>query len=446
MNNKDKILIADLGAPPNGDLCDMLASDGYEIFRSADAGTAIDLIRSDKIAALIADSRISCRDGTSLDEYVTEHFPDIPVILLNFIPVEGKSLPVMYRRAFCYFEKQPDYLCLKGVLARAIEQCTLKKEVATLKSRLNGENIRSRIIGNTPEMVKIFDIIDAVKDSDSSILISGESGSGKELIARTINSCGERGGPFIAFNCAAMPKELIETELFGWGKGIFPGVLMRKAGKCEEAASGTLFLDEIGDLELSLQAKLFSVVREQKIGFPEASAKAGAEFRLISSTKRDLRKEVKNGNFSEDLFYRIKHVEIAVPPLRERREDIPLLFSAFINEFCAREKKTLTISEKVLKALEDYPWPGNVRQLRNVAESAVVIAAGGKITPRELPGEIFSLKRTVVNSNSLKTLRELEKDALRNALQACNGNKSMACRILGISRKAMYRLLKECQF
>jgi DNA-binding NtrC family response regulator len=443
MTDIKKVLILDNVPSFGGSFSDMLAEDGYEIYHPEDAGTAIDLIRNNEISALITDSRICCNNGVGLHEYIAEHHPEIPVILLNALHMDKAELSKVTMHAFCYFNRLPDYYCLRGVLARAIEQNTLKKEVALLKNRLESENISSRIIGSSREMSRIFEVIKAVRDSGSSVLISGEAGTGKELIARTIGRCDEKkGGPFVAFNCSAMPKELIEAELFGWDRGVFPRDWMKIAGKFEEAANGTLFLEDIGDLELSLQAKLLGVIRERD---HQGAPGTGTDFRLISSTRRDLKKEVKNGNFREDLFYRINQVEIPVPSLRERKDDIPLLFSAFIGEFCAREKKVLTVSEKVMKALEEYPWPGNVRQLRNIAEKAVVLATGEKITLRELPGEILSLKKSLINTSSLKTLRELEKDALKNALQACRGNKSMACRILGISRKAMYRLLRECQ-
>jgi DNA-binding NtrC family response regulator len=444
-NNRQKILIIDNETKSCGTFCDMLAQDGYDVYNPEDAITAIDLIRRNDISALITDARVSSVDGKELHEYVTEYYPEIPVILLAGVQLDEAALSTATMRAFCYFKKPPDYLCLKGVVARAIEQHNLKKEVEALKNRLESESIHNRIIGNTREMVRVLEVIEAVKDSGSSVLITGESGTGKELIARTISNCGERGGPFISFNCSAMPKELVENELFGWKRGVFPGALMRN-GKIDEAANGTLFLDEIGELELSLQAKLFSNIRERSMIYPEAAEqRSWSEFRLISATRRDLRKEVKNGNFREDLFYRINQVEIAAPPLRERKGDIPLLFSAFVNEFCEREKKALSVSEKVLKAIEEYSWPENVRQLRNVAERAVVIATGDKITLREIPGEILMPRKSLMSSTSLKTLREMERDALKSALQACSGNKSMACRILGISRKAMYRLLRECQ-
>lgn len=426
--------------------CEVLSEEGYDVYESANAETAIDMIRRNDIAAIITDTKMQCGDGTQLFEYVRDNHPDIPVILLTASKTDEQVFSSMTRNAFCYFEKPPDYLFFKGIIDSAVEQHSLKKEVRILKNMLAYDHMRHRIIGKTAEMLRILSIIEAVKDSDNNILVCGEAGSGKELIARTINNSGEKGGPFIVFNCAAMPKELIESELFGWEKGVFPGTHSKRAGKFEEATNGTLFLDEIGDLELSLQAKLLWVIQEKELQTPLNDRKKRFDFRVISSTKRDLKKEVKNGNFREDLYYRVSQIEIAVPPLRERKDDILLLFSSFMSEFSLKNGKALTISDKVMKTLENYSWPGNVRQLRNIVERAVILATGDKITLKEIPEEVFSLKRITTNSNnSLKTFRELEMDAMKDALQACNGNKSRASKILGISRKAMYKRLRECQ-
>jgi DNA-binding NtrC family response regulator len=445
MTDRQKILIVDDEPDFAREFSDTLSGDGYDVCESADVETAVDLIRRDNIAAIIAGAQMQGSDGRRLSEHVAENHPTVPVILLSACTAGEQTLANMSSDVFCYFKRPPDYLCLKGVLDRAVEQRLIKEELETLKKRLAGVDKRYRLIGNSAAMLGIFDLIEVVKDSDKTVLLCGETGTGKELIARTINYAGGKGGPFISFNCSAMPKELIESELFRREIGVLPGAHSQRTGKFDEPLSGTLFLEEIGDLELSLQARLFSFIRERELQRTESGDNGKADFRLISSTKRDLSKEVRNGNFREDLFCRINQVEISVPPLRERKDDILLLFSFFMNEFCAKEKKSLSISEKVIKTFEQYSWPGNVRQLRNVAERAVIIATGDKITLKELPEEILTCKQATTNNNSLKTLKELEVEALQGALQVCNGNKSMASRILGISRKAMYRLLREGQ-
>lgn len=444
--NKREILIVDDEANSDRTFYEVLSEEGYDVYESTNAETAIDLIQKNEIAVMVTDSRMRCEDGTQLSEYLKENYPDIPVILLMDSRTDEHALSAMTHYSFCNFKKPPDYLCLKGMIERAAEQYSLKKELQVLKSRLVYDPRRYRMIGNTPEMLRIYKIIEAVKDSDSNVLVIGEAGSGKELIARTINNCGEKSGQFIVFNCAAMPKELIESELFGVEKGFFSGAHSTKAGTFNTFSCGTLFLDEIGDLEPSLQTKLFRAIQGKELQ-PEVNSRRKKDvFRLISSTKRDLNKEVKDGSFREDLFNRISQMRIVVPPLRERKDDILLLSSAFMNELCTKEKKALTISDEVIKVFENYNWPGNVRQLKNIIERAVILASGDKIALKEIPEELLSYKRTVTSSNNpLKTFREMEMEALKDALQACKGNKSKASRILGISRKAMYKRLRESQ-
>jgi transcriptional regulator with PAS, ATPase and Fis domain len=312
-----------------------------------------------------------------------------------------------------------------------------------LKQKLSGEENHIRIIGNTPQMLKIFEAIEAVKDSASSVLVYGETGTGKELIAKALHySSAKRDKPFIAVNCAAIPRELLESELFGFEKGAFTGAVARRIGKIEEASGGTLFFDEIGELELGLQAKLLRVLQENEIERLGSNKKIKVYFRLISSTNRDFKKVVESNNFREDLFYRINVIQLNLPPLRERSPDVPLLVAEFVKEFCIRERKALTVSDEVMKALQAYHWPGNIRQLRNVIERAVVLAKGRMITMKELPEE-FLPQQEHHETLSKKTLKDLESQAIKDALRECKGNKSKAAKGLGISRKAFYKRLRE---
>ena len=445
MYNRRKVLIVDAEERPAFPYFEILSDDGYDVCASADVEMAINMIHQDDIAVIITDTRMRCSDGTQFFEYVTENYPDIPVIFKPACKTEEHVFPAKTRNAFCYLENPPDYKCLKSILDSAIEQRFLKSEFESLQKSLMDKNIRYRIIGNTAEMRRIFEVIEEVKDSDSNVLICGEAGSGKELIARAINNLGKTHGPFIAVNCSAMPKEIIESELFGCAIDVFSGTFSKSIAKFDEVPRRTIFLDEIGNIELSLQAKLLKVLQEKEVQSLGSNRQVKGGFRIISSSKRDLSKEVQKGNFRDDLFFRINQTEIAVPPLRERKYDIPLLVSAFINEFCARDKKTLTITDSVMKAFENYNWPGNVRQLRNIIEKAVILAPGDKITLKELPEEVVADKRIPSNNNALKTFKEMEMEALQNALQACKGNKSKASKILGISRKAMYKRLRERQ-
>lgn len=443
MNNR-RVLIVDDEINAIKVLSAIISDAGYKVITSLNVEKAIKIIPQKDIDVVITDLKMPGKDGMQLFEYIAENHPDIPVIFLTAYGTVESAVYAMTRGAFYYFIKPPDYLKLKSMLAKALEQRFLKKEIEILRKRLSAEENHGTIIANHPKMLKILDTIEAIKNSASSVLIFGETGTGKELIAKTLHCTSvRRDKPFIAVNCAAIPRELMESELFGSEKGAFTGAYSRRIGKVEEASGGTLFLDEIGELELALQAKLLRVLQENEIERLGSNKKIKVNFRLISSTNRDLKKAVESGNFREDLFYRINVIQLDLPPLREKAADIPLLVSAFVKEFCIREKKTLTVSDEVMEIFQNCNWPGNTRQLKNVIERAVVLAKGDMITLKELPEE-FTLKgKTETPLN--KTLKDLEIQAIKNALNECEGNKSKSAKMLGISRKALYKRLKECQ-
>jgi DNA-binding NtrC family response regulator len=423
----------------------ILSDAGYDVTESQNGERALKLISKRDIDVVITDLKMPGTDGMQLFEYVLENYPDIPIIFLTAYGTVESAVNAMTRGAFYYFIKPPDYLKLKSIIAKAVEQRSLKRELEILKKRLSGEETLVRIIGNTPQMLKIFDAIDAVKESASSVLIYGETGTGKELVARALHYASERKDkPFIVVNCAAIPRELMESELFGYEKGAFTGAVMRRIGKIEEVSGGTLFFDEIGELELSLQAKLLRVLQENEIERLGSNKKIKVNFRLISSTNRDLKKMVESHTFREDLFYRVNVIQLNLPPLRERSSDVPLLAAEFVKEFCLREKKALSVSDEVMKIFQTYQWPGNVRQLKNVIERAIVLAKGRMISLKELPEEFLCLKEQTENS-SKKTLKDLEIQAIKDSLREYKGNKSKAARALGISRKAFYKRLRESQ-
>jgi DNA-binding NtrC family response regulator len=442
--NNGRVLIVDDEPNAIKVLSAILSDAGYNVIESQNGEKAIKIISKKDIDVVVTDLKMPGKDGVQLFEYIIQNYPDLPVIFLTAYGTVESAVNAMTRGAFYYFIKPPDYLKLKSIIAKAIEQRSLKRELEILKQKLLREENHARIISSTPQMLKIFDTIEAVKDSASSVLIYGETGTGKELIARALHYTGaRRDRPFIVVNCAAIPRELLESELFGFEKGAFTGAITKRIGKIEEASDGTLFLDEIGELELSLQAKLLRVLQENEIERLGSNKKIKVDFRLISSTNRDLKKVVESGNFREDLFYRIDVIQLNMPPLRERSPDIPLLVSEFVKEFCIREKKTLTVSNEVMKILQNHHWPGNIRQLKNIIERAVVLAKGRVVTLKELPEELLPLQ----GKNEVfakRTLRDLEMQAITNALRECKGNKSKAAKVLGISRKAFYKRLKEC--
>ena len=443
-NHKGRVLIVDDELNALRVLSAILSEDGYHVLTSDNVEKAIGIIHQSPVDAVITDLKMPQKDGMEFFEYTRENHPDIPVIFLTAYGTVESAVSAMTRGAFYYFIKPPDYLKLKGILGMAIEQRCMKREIESLKMRLLNEGYKPRLIGHSPHMRKIFETIESIKESASSVLIHGETGTGKELIARALHTAGTRKErPFVAVNCAAIPKELMEAELFGYERGAFTGAFARRIGKFEEADEGIIFLDEIGEMELSLQAKLLRILQEREIERLGSNKKIKVNFRLISSTNRDLKKAVAEGTFREDLLYRINVIDIKVPPLRERKEDIPLLTSVFVDEFCIRERKTLAVASDVVGIFRNYSWPGNVRQLRNVVERLVVLSQGSVITPHELSEEFAVPKKLKVTQNVIRTLKDVEIQALQDALHACNGNKSKACKVLGISRKAFYKRLKD---
>jgi len=443
MNGKGDVLIVDDEPNARKVLSAILSEEGYEVLQSGDVDTATELIYRQPVDAVITDVKMPGKDGMCFFDYMTKNYPDIPVIFLTAYGTIESAVSAMTSGAFHYFMKPPDYPALKSVLAKAVEHKGSQKGDEHPKKR-SGHEQPANIIGNTREMAKLFETIESVKASPSNVLICGETGTGKELIARALhNNKGEKYAPFVAVNCAAIPKELIEVELFGCEKGAYTGAVSRRTGKFEEAAGGVIFLDEISELALSVQAKLLRVLQEREIERIGSNKKTKVEFRLIAATNRDLAEEVKGGRFREDLYYRINVIEIKVPPLRDRRDDIPLLATAFLSECCAREGKTVSLSPEVLAAFLEYHWPGNVRQLSNVIERAVVLSRNERIELADLPPEFEPFRESPKTVSTRRTLRELELQAIRDALQACKGNKSMTAKMLNISRKALYKRLND---
>jgi DNA-binding NtrC family response regulator len=444
MNGKGDVLIVDDEPNALKVLSAILSEEGYEVLQSGDVDTATELIYRHPVDAVITDIKMPGKDGIYFFDHITKNHPDIPVIFLTAYGTIESAVAAMTSGAFHYFMKPPDYPALKSVLAKAVEHRGLQRGAEPQKEEGHDEH-PCNIIGNTDEMCRLFETIEAVKISTSNVLICGETGTGKELIARALHKKrNAQDTPFVAVNCAAIPRELIEVELFGCEKGAFTGAVSRRTGKFEEAANGVIFLDEISELDLSVQAKLLRVLQEREIERIGSNKKIKVGFRLISATNRDLAEEVKRGRFREDLYYRINVVEIKVPPLRERRDDIPLLATAFLNEFCAREKKKVNLSPDVIAAFQEYHWPGNVRQLRNIIERAVVLSQNESITLTDLPAEfcLFGENPKAVAASG-KTLREVELQAIRQALQKCNGNKSLTAKMLKISRKSLYKRLND---
>ena len=419
----------------------IFAGEGYNVFSSPDAAGAIEIMETRDIDVVVTDLRMPGGDGMELFDFVMERRPDTPVIFLTAYGTVDSAVQALTRGAFYYYVKPPDFLKLKKMVEKAVEHRRMKCELESLRAGLARPQ-GAGLIGRTEGMLRVSEAIDSVKDTSSSVLISGETGTGKEMAARALHYGSVRGDtPFVAVNCAAIPGGLLEAELFGHEKGAFTGASTRRIGMFEKAGAGTLFLDEIGELPLALQAKLLRVLEEREMQRIGGNRKIRMNFRLVSSTNRDLRAEVRKGSFRADLFYRINVVHIKMPPLRERADDLPVLAAGFLNEYCRREGKRLAMPAEVMGMLQRYTWPGNVRELKNVVERAVVLASGMEVTPEDLPQNISCFRRRQQPYNAPKTLRELEMQAVKRVLAQCRGNKSRAAKALGISRKSFYRKL-----
>jgi len=435
MKNASVLIVDD---EPNATrvLSAILRADAYSVHEAMSVDSALNLMKRNRIDAIITDVKMPGKDGYELFDHVSKHYPHIPVMFLTAYGKIDSAVTALSNGAFYYFVKPPDYQKLKQILANAISQSR-----TSIESSFTGEDALTD--SNSEAMKHIYRALASVKDKETSVLLTGETGTGKEVLANYLHYHSvRRTRPFIAVNCAAIPKDLLESELFGYEKGAFTGATVSRAGKFEEAAGGTLFLDEIGELDPALQAKLLRVLQERQVQRLGSNGKIDIGFRLITSTNRELARAIEAGRFRIDLFYRINVVHIDIPPLRDRKEDIPKLATHFLTSFCKRESKHLVFSDDMFDVFARYPWPGNVRQLKNAIERIVVMSPGPRVTINHLPEEIRTYSSGRIHSETVQPLRSLELQAIQDALIACNGNKSSAARKLGISRKALYNRLK----
>jgi len=420
----------------------------YDVFQADGTGKAKEIVASENIDVIITDLKMPGEDGLQLFNYLKTNYPDIPVIFLTAFGTVDSAVTAVTEGAFFYFIKPPDYAKLKAILVKAVEQKRLKNEIASLKSQLESTYRFSSIIGKSPSMENVFRMVESIKDSSINVLITGDTGTGKELLANAIHYTSQRHyRPFVAVNCAAVPHELLESEFFGHEKGAFTGATARRIGKFEEAHTGTLFLDEIGEMELSLQSKILRAIQTKEIERIGGSEKVKIDIRLIASTNRDLAEEVKLKKFRPDLYYRLNVVQITLPPLKERKSDIPLLVTHFIDKFSQRENKHVTgISPDVMRTFLNYSWPGNLRELQNVMERAVVLSKSELIGLNVIPGEIKKeAKKGAAQAKDVKPLKQLELETIIKAIETFHGNKSKAAQALGITRKVLYTRLRQQQ-
>ena len=447
----EKILIVDDKANIRMVLNGILENCGYVVSEAENGRSALEKLEKNVPDLVLTDLKMDEVDGIELTKKIMEKYKNLPVIIMTAYGSISSAVDAIKSGGYDYITKPIDYDLLKIKISRAFEERDIKKENSDLKEKLKENWSLDRIIGRSPVMQKMFSLIRTVAPVDSSVLIEGESGTGKELVARSIYINSRRkNGPFAVVDCSSLPAGLLESELFGYEKGAFTGAGSRKMGRIELANKGTLFLDEIGEMSLELQSKLLRVLQEKQIQRIGGLEPIDVDFRLIAATNRNLTVEVDEKRFRSDLYYRLNIINIKVPPLRTRTDDIPLLSENFIKRISLKnsipEKK---ISPVLLENLMTHSWPGNVRELENCIERLMVISQGDT-----LDEDFFTIKTSgkdenaaaegsVTNIGESYDLFEIEQKVLLEALKKADWNKSKAARMLNIDRKALYNRIKK---
>ena len=424
--------------------------EGYSVLTAYDGKEAWDKVNTNNVDLVITDLRMPMMNGNELVERISSSYPMLPVIVLTGHGTIETAVESMRKGAVDFFTKPVDldklFLVVKKCLANSELQEQNKKLTEEIE-KLKNQQKYSKIIGKSGKVASLMETINQVAPSKATVLITGESGTGKELVADAIESLSARHGkPFIKVHCASLSSTLLESELFGHEKGAFTGATSQKKGRFELADGGTLFLDEIGEIDAATQVKLLRVLQEREFERVGGEKTISVDVRVIAATNRDLKEEVRKGNFREDLYFRLAVVEINVPPLRERKEDIDLLSLSFVKEVAKENGREIDgISPHARKALFSYSWPGNIRELKNCIESAVVMAKGKTIEFDDLPSHIRgeSEKEKAISLELPITMEEAEKALIMETISFASGNKTKAAELLGIGRKTLHRKLSE---
>ena len=446
---KRTILIADDEKHIRSGLSLAIGMEGYQCFEAENGKEAWKIINDNSIDMVITDLKMPVMSGQELLRKISGSFPNMPVVVLTGHGTVEDAVEAMRNGAVDFISKPVniDHLLVlvnkslknKDIVDRNKE---LSDEVQSLKKRVRYD----RMIGKSQKVLRLLDLIQQVAPTKATVLVTGESGVGKELVADSLVNFSDRADkPFIKVHCAALSQNLLESELFGHEKGSFTGAIARKQGRFELADGGTIFLDEIGEIDQSTQVKLLRVLQEREFERVGGEKTIKVDVRIIAATNRNLEEEIKKGNFREDLYYRLNVVHIHVPPLRERKDDIPIMITSFLQEFAKEnDKKIEGIDNRTRSALYKYDWPGNIRQLRNCIESAVVMCSGNVITLDDLPPGI--VKDSDTNAISIPTgitMSEAEKILIAENLAINKGNKSKTAEVLGIGRKTLHRKIDE---
>ncbi|XP_060085882.1 regulatory protein AtoC-like [Ylistrum balloti] len=418
-----------------------LMSNGFKTLMANNGQDGLFMIMNESVDLAILDIQMPKTNGIDLFKKIITLEKDIPVIFITGHGSVELAVDAMRLGAYDFITKPINLEKLELIVQRALKQKNIEKENQTLIVKLNAYEMHKSIIGESKAIKHLTGVIERVAPSKANVYICGESGTGKELVCDAIHSISGRNQPLVKVNCAALSPTLLESELFGHVKGAFTGADSHKVGRFEQANHGILFLDEISEVPTNIQVKLLRVLQEKEIERVGSGQPIPLDIRIISASNKDLKKEVEKGNFREDFFYRLNVIDIYVPPLREREKDVILLASHFFKTFCKANKKHLDVTPQFFSALDNYHWPGNIRQLSNVIEKVVVLNQTGKVTIKDLPAEIkkdIKVKETIEITLG-QTLEEIEKKVIDETIRYCNGNKSEAAKVLGIGRKTLYR-------
>ncbi len=444
---KYRLLIVDDETDSRDALSELAERWGYEVQTAGDGTEALRRAIEWHPDVILTDLVMPNMDGLWLLRALRAELPDCPVVLLTGRGTVQTAVQAIKEGAYDFIEKPLEISRLRVVLDRALEKKETMREVQLLRRRLAALAPGTDMIGSGPSMQRVFELVKKVAPANASVVITGESGTGKEVVARAIHSLSQRKDkPFVALNCGAIPATLIESELFGYERGAFTGADQRRLGNFELAHGGTLFLDEIGELPIEMQGKFLRVLEERKFRRLGGKAEVEVDVRVICATNRDLKEEIKRIRFREDLYFRLHVFTIHLPPLKERREDVPLLVQHFIEKFNGETNKHVQgLSPGAMDVLQNYAWPGNIRELRNTVERAMILTDGDIIDEEHLPPD---MRPSRAEAASLRLplgvgLRNVEKEYILASLQKNGGNKSRTAELLGISEKTLYNKLNR---
>jgi two-component system response regulator HydG len=451
-DKQHSVLVVDDDSAHRTMLKTLIGGWGFTVSEADDGSTAVEKIKETAFDLVLMDVRMVKVSGLEALETIKALNPAIPVIIMTAYSSVETAVKALKQGAHDYLTKPLDFDKLRLTIERAMEHTRLKEENRLLRQTLGQQFDSQNIIGKSPAMLKLLETVSQVAPSEATVLISGESGTGKELIAGAIhfNSL-RKDGPFVKINCAAITETLLESELFGHEKGAFTGADRRKEGRFSQAHGGTLLLDEVSEMSLMMQVKLLRALQEREFNRVGGEVTIQVDVRVIAATNKDLMEQINDGAFREDLYYRLNVVELEVPPLSHRKEDIPLLAQHFLETFAAKNRKAIKgFTPKAMDNLIRYDWPGNVRELMNAVERGVVLARTDYLDVTDfsfMQNSMLQTDQDSADSAALSEkgdvpLEEIEKAAIINTLQAAGGNKSEAARRLGITRKTLHKKLK----